>query len=50
LRKFFEVDRQQIAFAALRALADADEFPADKLKAAQAKYGIDPKKPPPMRM
>jgi pyruvate dehydrogenase E1 component len=50
LRKFFEVDRQQIAFAALRALTDADEFPADKLSAAQAKYGIDPQKPPPIRM
>jgi pyruvate dehydrogenase E1 component len=50
LRKFFEVDRHQVAFAALRALADADEFPADKLKAAQQKYGIDPQKPPPTRM
>jgi pyruvate dehydrogenase E1 component len=50
LRRFFEVDRKQIAFAALRALVDQDEFPADKLKALQSEYGIDPQKPPPTRI
>ncbi|HKP57837.1 MAG TPA: pyruvate dehydrogenase (acetyl-transferring), homodimeric type [Polyangiales bacterium] len=50
LRRFFEVDRQQIAFAALRALVDGGELSRDVLKAAQKKYGIDPKKPSPMKV
>ncbi len=50
LRRFFEVDRQQIAFTALRALVDSGELEPAVLKKAQEKLGIDPNKPPPSRM
>ncbi len=50
LRRFFEVDRHFIALAALKALADEEQVPAAKVKAAIAKYGIDPEAPNPARV
>ncbi len=47
LRRFFEVDRQQIAVTALAALAREGELPARKVTEAQKRYGIDPDKPNP---
>jgi pyruvate dehydrogenase E1 component len=47
LRKHFEVDRNYVAVAALKALADDGAVPASTVKAAIAKYGIDPEKPYP---
>jgi pyruvate dehydrogenase E1 component len=47
LRRFFEVDRCQIAVAALKALADEGTIPAAKVAEAIARYGIDPNKPNP---
>ena len=48
LRKFFEVDRHYVAVAALKALADEGEIPAQKVADAVKKYGIDPEKPNPL--
>jgi pyruvate dehydrogenase E1 component len=45
LRKFFEVDRHYVTVAALKALADEGEIPAQKVADAVKKYGIDPEKP-----
>ncbi len=50
LRRFFEVDRHFIALAALKALADEEQVPAAKVKAAIAKYAIDPEAPNPARV
>jgi pyruvate dehydrogenase E1 component len=47
LRRFFEVDRQHVALAALKALADEGTIPAAKAAEAARKYGIDPATPPP---
>jgi pyruvate dehydrogenase E1 component len=47
LRKFFEVDRHYVAVAALKALADQEAVPRDKVTEAIQKYGIDPEKPNP---
>jgi pyruvate dehydrogenase E1 component len=47
LRRFFEVDRQHVAVAALKALADEGTIPAGKVAEAIERYGIDPRKPPP---
>jgi pyruvate dehydrogenase E1 component len=47
LRHFFEVDRQYIAIAALKALADDGALPAAKVAEAMKKYGIDAAKPAP---
>jgi pyruvate dehydrogenase E1 component len=47
LRHFFEVDRQYIAIAALKALADDGALPAARVAEAIAKYGIDAAKPAP---
>jgi pyruvate dehydrogenase E1 component len=47
LRSFFEVDRQHVAVAALKALADDGALPAKRVAEAIAKYGIDAKKPAP---
>jgi pyruvate dehydrogenase E1 component len=41
LRAFFEVDRNQIAVAALKALADQEALPASTVTRAIAKFGID---------
>jgi pyruvate dehydrogenase E1 component len=49
LRRFFEVDRHYVAVAALKALAEDGEVPAERVDEAIKKYGIDPEKPnPPM--
>ena len=48
LRRFFEVDRNQVAYAAVCALVEEGALPKAKAKEAQKKYGIDPKKPNPV--
>jgi len=47
LRRFFEVDRNYVAVAALKALADMETVPRKKVADAIKKYGIDPEKPNP---
>jgi pyruvate dehydrogenase E1 component len=47
LRRFFEVSRYEIAFAALRSLAAEGELAPAKAAEAMKKYGIDPDKPAP---
>ena len=47
LRNFFEVDRNYVAVAALKALADMELVPRKKVAEAIRKYGIDPEKPNP---
>jgi pyruvate dehydrogenase E1 component len=47
LRRFFEVNPQYIAVAALKALADEGTIPLAKVGEAIAKYGLDPDKPAP---
>jgi pyruvate dehydrogenase E1 component len=42
LRRFFEVDRAHVAFAALSALAEEGALSVERLTAAMAKLGIDP--------
>ncbi|TDJ33961.1 MAG: pyruvate dehydrogenase (acetyl-transferring), homodimeric type [Gammaproteobacteria bacterium] len=48
LRRFFEVDRNQVAYAAVLALAGDGGLPKARIKEARKKYGIDPKKPNPV--
>jgi pyruvate dehydrogenase E1 component len=48
LRHFFEVDRQWITIAALKALADDGAIERSSVVEALAKYGIDTHKPNPM--
>jgi pyruvate dehydrogenase E1 component len=48
LRHFFEVDRNWITVAALKALADDGAIERDKVAAALLKYKLDPNKPNPM--
>jgi pyruvate dehydrogenase E1 component len=45
LRRFFEIDAECIALAALYQLAEKGQFPKDKLAAAIKTLGIDPNKP-----
>jgi pyruvate dehydrogenase E1 component len=47
LRRFFEVDRQHVAVAALRALVDEGAVPASTVAAAITKYGLEPDRPDP---
>jgi pyruvate dehydrogenase E1 component len=47
LRRFFEVDRNYVAVAALKALADQEAIPRAKVGDAIKRYGIDPEKPSP---
>ena len=47
LRRFFEVDAENIALAALGELAAQKQFPKSKLKGAVEKLGLDPAKPNP---
>jgi pyruvate dehydrogenase E1 component len=47
LRRFFEVDRNYIAVAALKALADAGTIKAGEVSRAIKLYNIDPDKPNP---
>ncbi len=48
LRRFFEVDAESIALAALCQLVEKGQFPQEKLVAAIATLGLDPNKPNPM--
>jgi pyruvate dehydrogenase E1 component len=47
LRQFFEVDRNYVTLAALKALADEGTIPPAQVGAALRKLGIDPEKPHP---
>ncbi len=47
LRRFFEVDRNYVAVAALKALADQEAIPRAKVADAIKRYGIDAEKPSP---
>ena len=47
LRRFFEVNRNYVTVAALKALADEGDVPAQKVADAIRKYGIDSAKPAP---
>ena len=47
LRSFFEVDRYHVAVASLKALADDQLLPAERVSEAIKKYGIDPEGPNP---
>ena len=49
LRKFFEVDRHYIAVAALKAFADDNALPLQKVEEAITKYGINAERPPPWK-
>jgi pyruvate dehydrogenase E1 component len=49
LRRFFEVDRNFIALAALKALADADRIDRKTVISAVQKLGIDPEKADPLK-
>jgi pyruvate dehydrogenase E1 component len=48
LRRFFEVDRQYVVVAALKALADDGKIDAATVSKAIADFGIDPAKPNPL--
>ena len=45
LRRFFEVDAENIALTALERLARRDEYPKAKLCEAIGTLGLDPNKP-----
>ena len=47
LRRHFEVDRNHVAVAALKALADQEAIPRAKVADAIKRYGINPEKPSP---
>jgi len=47
LRKFFEVDRYQVAYTAMVGLYRRDQISGSELQAARQKLGIDPGKPLP---
>jgi pyruvate dehydrogenase E1 component len=49
LRRFFEVDRRHVTYAALYALHGQGRFGRDELLAARERLGIDPAKPDPAR-
>ncbi|HYU26870.1 MAG TPA: pyruvate dehydrogenase (acetyl-transferring), homodimeric type, partial [Thermoanaerobaculia bacterium] len=49
LRRFFEVDAESIAYAALHALADEDHFERAALRHARDELGLDPDQPDPMQ-
>lgn len=50
LRQFFEVDRNYITVAALKALADEGKVPAKAVTQAIKQLGIDPEKPDPVTL
>jgi pyruvate dehydrogenase E1 component len=47
LRRFFEVDAENIALAALGELAREGKYPRDRLPGAIETLGLDPDKPSP---
>ena len=50
LRRFFEVDAENVVLAALAELAAQGKFPSEKLAAATKTLGLDPNKPNPVRV
>jgi pyruvate dehydrogenase E1 component len=48
LRRFFEVDRYHVAYAAVRALAEEGELDKKQVLDARKRYEIDPDKPNPV--
>ncbi len=48
LRRFFEVDAENVALAALEALADQGKFPDDRVPRAVEALGLDANKPNPV--
>ncbi len=50
LRRFFEVDAENIALAALEALSEQGRFARSDLAAAAQRLGLDPEKPNPARV
>jgi pyruvate dehydrogenase E1 component len=50
LRRHFEVDRNYIAVAALKALADEGKLEAAAVTAAMTALGVDPAKPVPWKV
>jgi pyruvate dehydrogenase E1 component len=48
LRRFFEVDAENIALTALSELAESGQYPKEKLVAAIQRLGLDPNKPNPI--
>ena len=50
LRQFFEVDRNYVTVAALKALADGGELAPAAVQKAIESYGIDPDRPAPLRV
>ena len=50
LRRFFEVDAENIVLATLTQLAAKNQFPKEKLPWAIQALGLDPEKPPPTRV
>ncbi len=48
LRRFFEVDAENIALAALYELAARNEYPQEKISKAIKTLGLDPDKPNPV--
>ncbi len=50
LRQFFEIDRYYITVAALKALADEEKIPKDKVMQAIKQFDIDPEKPDPVTL
>ncbi len=47
LRAFFEIDRHHVVVAALKALAEEGQVPAERVSEAIQKYDIDPEAPAP---
>ncbi|MEM9255537.1 MAG: pyruvate dehydrogenase (acetyl-transferring), homodimeric type [Pseudomonadota bacterium] len=50
LREFFEVRREYVVLAALHALADQGQLPAEKVRSAMQSLGLDGNKPDPFIM
>lgn len=50
LRRFFEVDAENIALAALTSLAERGLYPKDRLASAIRELGLDPEKPVPWKV
>ena len=47
LRDFFEVDRQHVVVATLKALADQGDIEVERVSEAIRRYGLDPNRPSP---
>ncbi|MGB9690473.1 hypothetical protein, partial [Thermogutta sp.] len=50
LRRFFEVDAENITLAALSSLAERGLYPKDRLSSAIRELGLDPDKPVPWKV